>query len=130
MNVCLLQARKRFESAWPTGGRVNLGELHDAVGLILDYLEHIAELAENPLRLDGIEAREDQLEHARKRWDEYHRLAEATAHDLNQCEDQLQAARNNLREAITLARLFNRGAMSWQEYDRKLAALESSTEGK
>lgn len=31
-----------------------------------------------------------------------------------------------LHEAIRLARDFNRGAMTWQEYDRKLAGLEAA----
>jgi hypothetical protein len=34
-----------------------------------------------------------------------------------------------LREAVKLARGFNRGAMTWQEYDRKLAALEVAHPG-
>jgi hypothetical protein len=34
-----------------------------------------------------------------------------------------------LHEAIQLARDFNRGAMTWQEYDRKLAALEVAHPG-
>jgi outer membrane protein TolC len=38
--------------------------------------------------------------------------------------EQLEGAVEALHESIRLARDFNRGAMTWQEYDRKLAALE------
>jgi|tagenome__1003787_1003787.scaffolds.fasta_scaffold14381608_1 hypothetical protein len=38
--------------------------------------------------------------------------------------EQPRRAVDALHEAIQLARDFNRGAMTWQEYDRKLAALE------
>lgn len=43
--------------------------------------------------------------------------------------DQLAGAVDALHEAIQLARDFNRGAMTWQEYDRKLAALEAAHPG-
>lgn len=51
-------------------------------------------------------------------WEEMHREAK-------QCRRAVAA----LHEAIKLARDFNRGAMTWQEYDRKLAALEASRSG-
>jgi hypothetical protein len=38
--------------------------------------------------------------------------------------DTTRGAVEALHEAIRLARDFNRGAMTWREYDRKLTALE------
>lgn len=38
--------------------------------------------------------------------------------------DHLTGAVEALHEAIRLARNFNRGAMTWMEYDRKLTVLE------
>jgi hypothetical protein len=44
--------------------------------------------------------------------------------EIDSLRQQHRVAVEALHEAIRLARDFNRGAMTWQEYDRKLAALE------
>lgn len=58
-------------------------------------------------------------------WGETQRMwAGVYAKERDTARQQHGEAVSALHEAIQLARDFNRGAMTWREYDRKLAAIE------
>lgn len=72
--------------------------------------------------------REECLRQGRLATGAMKRLAEVEQ-ERDQAREQLRGAVEALREAVAAARLFNRGGMTWLEYDRKLVEFERIASG-
>jgi chromosome segregation ATPase len=70
---------------------------------------------------DALQAEVERLHEERN---QFARDAEDWESNAQEAERRVEELEQALREAIEAARLFNRGGMTWQEYDALLARLE------